>query len=750
MTLVDYRIGFQGATFGSANGLNSWDSNNPSVQATGTATSGSGSQILVDSSKSWTVNQFVPGFVVRDITQGGTNEGTFALITSNNATKLFCAQSSKDGDYLTPSSGDSYAIYQVFATLDMPGVGSGNLISNTVPTNTVTSLQTWPFEGFEPIYAWSNLNNGTLATIAAPGYNLIQNGINYSNAPKPGYTPLVYPDPLDTTNASGSSPGYTLTVVNGTGSGTYNSNSIVSISANTIANEIFTNWSGVDVANPNLASTTVTMPASNLTVQANFASNPAPSYTLTVVNGTGSGSYTSNSVVGISANTISGEYFTNWSGLQIANTNSANTTVTMPGGNLTVTANFATNLAPTVPTGLTAVAVSTNQINLNWQASTDHVGVTGYVVQRSQGTGSTSFTQIATPTGTNYSDTGLTAATTFNYQVEATDAAGNVSGYSSVASATTPSPPGGAPTAPVFYNAVSNINTSGTISTLTTPSLPNGGNNPIFLYCIAWYKSSVPLSTVTNNLGVAGTAIATNVWANNGGGLGWDVTYYWGNSGMTNVTAVFGSAPGEISYYLVQCTNGPASSPYIGTVLTNNYLAASTSGIHITNIVSSTSNSLVVSFSVENALNVGAPTVGASPITSVGTVGSTGYHYATAAYKSGAASVTNDVTWSDSSSVPFDFTSVSIEPPSPPVTPPPYTLTVVNGTGSGTYNSGAIVSISASLNLPENGVFTNWSGLYIANTNSANTTVSMPASNLTVTPNYIPYPPGNVRISPGQ
>jgi hypothetical protein len=297
---------------------------------------------------------------------------------------------------------------------------------------------------------------------------------------------------------------------------------------------------------------------------------------------------------------------------------------------------------------LTAVAVSTNQINLSWQASTDPVGVTGYVVQRSQGTGSTSFTQIATPTGTNYGDAGLPAATTYNYQVEATDAAGNVSGYSSVASATTASPPGGAPTAPVFYNAVSNINTSGTISTLTTPSLPNGGNNPIFLYCIAWYKSSVALSTVTNNLGVAGTAIATNVWADTGGGLGWDVTYYWGNSGMTNVTAVFGSAPGEISYYLVQCTNGPASSPYIGTVLTNNYLAASTSGIHITNIVSSTSNSLVVSFSLENASNAGAPTVGVSPATSIGTAGSTGFHYETAAYKSGAASVANDVTWSDS------------------------------------------------------------------------------------------------------
>jgi hypothetical protein len=467
-------------------------------------------------------------------------------------------------------------------------------------------------------------------------------------------------------------------------------------------------------------------------------------YTLTVVNGTGSGSYSSNSVVSISANTISGELFANWSGLDIANGNSASTTVTMPGTNLTVTANFAINPAPTVPTGLVAVAVSTNQINLNWQASTDIVGVTGYVVQRSQGAGSTSFTQLATPTGTNYSDAGLTAATTYNYQVEATDAAGNVSGYSSVASATTAWPPGVAPTAPVFYNAVSNINTSGTISTLTTPSLPNGGNNPIFLYCIAWYDSSVALSTVTNNLGVPGTAIATNVWADITGGLGWDVTYYWGNSGMTSVTAVFGSAPGEITSYLVQCTNGPASSPYVGAVVTNNYLAGSNLGTYITNIVSSTPNSLVVSFSVENAANAGAPTVGVLPVTSIGTAGSTGYHFETAAYKSGAVSVTNDATWSDSSAVQFDLTSVSIVLPA--TNPPPsYTLTVVNGSGSGNYAAGAVVNIAAGTISGQ--YFTNWSGSNIANTNAATTTVTMPAGNLTVTANFATNPPPSYALT---
>ena len=44
------------------------------------------------------------------------------------------------------------------------------------------------------------------------------------------------------------------------------------------------------------------------------------------------------------------------------------------------------NQAPTAPTNLTPTVVSSSQINLSWTASTDNVGVTGYVVQRCTGT----------------------------------------------------------------------------------------------------------------------------------------------------------------------------------------------------------------------------------------------------------------------------------------------------------------------------------------------------------------------------
>jgi glucose/arabinose dehydrogenase/chitodextrinase len=93
---------------------------------------------------------------------------------------------------------------------------------------------------------------------------------------------------------------------------------------------------------------------------------------------------------------------------------------------------------PTAPTNLAATAVSTSQINLSWSASTDNVGVTGYRVERCQGAACTNFAQVASPSGTTYSDTGLAAATTYRYQVRAADAAQNLSGYSSITSATTP------------------------------------------------------------------------------------------------------------------------------------------------------------------------------------------------------------------------------------------------------------------------------------------------------------------------
>jgi chitodextrinase/subtilisin family serine protease len=87
--------------------------------------------------------------------------------------------------------------------------------------------------------------------------------------------------------------------------------------------------------------------------------------------------------------------------------------------------------APTVPTGVTATAVSTSQINLSWKTSTDNIGVTAYTIFSSDGQ--------TLPVGnvTNYSHTGLRPATAYSYTIAACDAAGNCSVPSTSASATT-------------------------------------------------------------------------------------------------------------------------------------------------------------------------------------------------------------------------------------------------------------------------------------------------------------------------
>ena len=72
-------------------------------------------------------------------------------------------------------------------------------------------------------------------------------------------------------------------------------------------------------------------------------------------------------------------------------------------------------IPPVPPTGLTATAVSANQINLGWTASTTE-GVEYEVFQDGN--------LIATVSGTTYSNTGLAASTTYSYTVESTDSAG--------------------------------------------------------------------------------------------------------------------------------------------------------------------------------------------------------------------------------------------------------------------------------------------------------------------------------------
>ncbi|MER7575784.1 discoidin domain-containing protein [Streptomyces sp. NPDC126514] len=91
---------------------------------------------------------------------------------------------------------------------------------------------------------------------------------------------------------------------------------------------------------------------------------------------------------------------------------------------------------PTVPGNLRVTSVTDTTVTLAWTASTDNVGVTGYRIRRI--TGGTA-TPIATAAGnaTQYTVTGLTAATSYTFDIQALDAAGAISPPSAQVTTTT-------------------------------------------------------------------------------------------------------------------------------------------------------------------------------------------------------------------------------------------------------------------------------------------------------------------------
>jgi len=86
--------------------------------------------------------------------------------------------------------------------------------------------------------------------------------------------------------------------------------------------------------------------------------------------------------------------------------------------------------APTAPGTPASSSVTQTAATLNWTASTDNVGVTGYRIYRNG-------IQIGTSVSTTFTDSELTANTTYSYAVSAYDGSGNESAQSEPVSVTT-------------------------------------------------------------------------------------------------------------------------------------------------------------------------------------------------------------------------------------------------------------------------------------------------------------------------
>jgi hypothetical protein len=96
---------------------------------------------------------------------------------------------------------------------------------------------------------------------------------------------------------------------------------------------------------------------------------------------------------------------------------------------------------PTVPGGLQVTGRTSTSVSLAWNASTDNVGVTGYRVMREAGDNDV---EVAAPSGTSATVTGLAPATSYTFYTLARDGAGNTSAPSgAITVSTDPAPSGG-------------------------------------------------------------------------------------------------------------------------------------------------------------------------------------------------------------------------------------------------------------------------------------------------------------------
>ena len=228
---------------------------------------------------------------------------------------------------------------------------------------------------------------------------------------------------------------------------------------------------------------------------------------------------------------------------------------------------------PSTPTNVTATATSSTSIKLNWSASYDNVGVTGYRLYR----GGAPLTSVAGSV-LSYVDNAVRASTTYSYTLQAVDAAGNVSALSAAATATTPASDN--TTATVFYTT-----DDATIDS-TNPTLNAGSSlrlsadgSPVLDF-LAKFSVSAP-SGCTFSKAVLQLTVGTSI--NNNSVSGGSI-YSAANTGWTEGSVTWSTAPGTVGSAL-----GTLGAVSLGETVTVDVTAAVTGNGSYTFRVSNTS-----------------------------------------------------------------------------------------------------------------------------------------------------------------
>lgn len=209
--------------WGVADGTNSLDLNVAGGPfETGTHTGTTGTLVLSDSTKAWSINKWT-NYTVLSLDNGDTNRN-FGLVQSSTANTISFLGSG--GFNAIWTNGQHYAIYKVNQGMDCTGCGAGDLMAGpgpNAPTNTVLGGLTYPRHLPEPYSIYGNTN---MVDDASPSVYALIPGRNYTNTDQ-GLTFLAYPHPLNINSVIispalvGVSPSGTQTFTPSSGSGQY-------------------------------------------------------------------------------------------------------------------------------------------------------------------------------------------------------------------------------------------------------------------------------------------------------------------------------------------------------------------------------------------------------------------------------------------------------------------------------------------------------------------------------------------------